>query len=96
MHSMNMSKSDCATQTYFRNGKKHDLVKHLRLCISDWTRRLKSDESYRHANQQLRSAEVLHRRKQHDQVSTATWTGSELGTTYVKLSDAKLSEAKLS
>ena len=49
MHSMNMSKSDCATQTYFTNGKKHDQVKHLRLCISDWTRRLKSDEFYPHA-----------------------------------------------
>ena len=34
MHSMNISKSDCATQTYFTNGKKHDQVKHARHCIS--------------------------------------------------------------
>ena len=68
MHSMNMSKSDCATQTYFTNGKKHDQVKHVGLCISASTRRLEPDELYRHAQQQLRSAELLHRRKQHDQV----------------------------
>ena len=36
--------SHCARQTYFRNGKKHDQDKHLDLCISHWTRRLKSDE----------------------------------------------------
>ena len=65
---MNMSKSDCATQTYFTNGKKHDQVKHVRLCISASTRRLESDELYGHAQYQLRSAEVLHRRKQHVQV----------------------------
>ena len=31
---MNISKSDCATQTYFTNGKMHDQVKHVRHCIS--------------------------------------------------------------
>ena len=39
-----MTKSVCATQTYFTSGQKHDEVKHLRLCMTDWTRRLKSDE----------------------------------------------------
>ena len=44
MHSISMSKSNCETQSYLTTNKKHDQVKHLGLCISDWTRRLQSEE----------------------------------------------------
>ena len=43
-----MSNSNCAAHNYFTKEKKHDQVKHLGLGISDWTKRLKSDELYQH------------------------------------------------
>ena len=55
MHSIDMSKSDCAAQTCFANGKKHDQVKHLRLCISHWTKR---PDQYK-----LRISELLNQRQ---------------------------------
>ena len=45
-------------------GKKHDQVTHLGLVMSDWRKRLKSDELYQHVQQQLRSAELLHKREE--------------------------------
>ena len=45
--------------------KKHDQVKHLALCISDWTRRLKTDELDQLHQQQLQISELLHERKCH-------------------------------
>ena len=51
-----MSNSNCAAQKYLTKEEKHDQVKHLGLRISDWTRRLKSDELEQHVQYQLRSA----------------------------------------
>ena len=45
--------------------KKHDQVKHLGLCISAWTRRLKPDELDQSEQEQRRIAELLHQRKYH-------------------------------
>ena len=41
-------------------------MKHLRLCIPAWTRRLKSDELEQLDQEQLRIAELPHRRKCHE------------------------------
>ena len=44
MHSISMSKTNCATLSYFTKYKKHAEVKHLVLGIPDWATRFKSDE----------------------------------------------------
>ena len=43
--------------------KKHDQMKHLALCISDWTRRLKTDVLDQLHQQQLQISEILHEKK---------------------------------
>ena len=64
MHYINMSTSNTAAQTYVPEKKPHDPVNHLGFDISDWTKRLKSHELYQLVQEQLRNAELLHKREE--------------------------------